>query len=138
MAKMIDQDNSECILQIQKRLIGAEVVDIKIGYSTIIEVYNHNKEYYYISLGNSEAFIENKSSSIIADEIESKLVLAKFYKEKIESLNIDNDGNLEIEFAQSHNKIITKSNSSYEAWEINGLNGFKIVCAVGGGLVCWY
>lgn len=136
---MMNQEDLKCISIIKEKLINADVVDIKIGYSTMIIVANESNKYYYtISFGNSEIFIEGKSNWIKSGDIESKLCLANLFKNKITSFDIDDDGNLSIEFDQNLRKVVTKSNDNYEAWEINGPENFKIVCSLGGGIVCWY
>jgi hypothetical protein len=131
---MKKQDTSKCISVIKNKLINAIVVDIIIGYSTKLVLYNDNKDYYYIRIENSEIQIENKSYKIVSSNINTKLILAEFYDEKISNLEIDDNGNLSLGFNLSSKIIMT----NYEAWEIDGPNTFKIVCALGGELVCWY
>lgn len=94
--------------------------------------------YYYIDFRNSEVFIDNKSYKIDNQDIESKVCLARLYKNKITSLEIDDYANLTIEFDQNAKRVVTKSAKEFEAWEMDGPNHFKIVCALGGELVCWY
>lgn len=126
------------ILKLKERLIGGEVLDVKIGYSTMIIVANERNKYYYnMNFGNSEILIAGKSNWIKSDDIESKLSLGRLFKNKITSFDIDDDGKLSIEFDQNANKIITKSDMNYEAWEINGPDGFQVVCMPGGELAIW-
>jgi len=132
----LTQQDLDSILIIKKKLINGLVVDIKIGYSTMLIISNEGNDY-TIGVGNSEVIIEGKSSLIDVYDIDSKLCLGKFFKNQITSFDIDDDGNLAIEFDKSMKKIITKSGINYEAWELNGPEGFKVICMPGGTLAYW-
>lgn len=135
VVKLTKQD-LDSILYLKKKLINGLVVDIKIGYSTMLIVLNEGKNY-TVGIGNSKVLIEGKSNLIDVNDIESKLCLGKFFKSQISFLEIDDDGNLSIEFDKGIKKIITKSDKNYESWEINGPDGFQILCMPGGTLAYW-
>lgn len=132
----LTQQDLDSILLIKKKLINGLVMDIKIGYSTMLMVSNEGSDY-TIGIGNSVVSIEGKSSLIDVYDIDSKLCLGKLFKNQITSFDIDDDGNLIIEFDNGMKKIITKSGANYEAWEINGPDGFQVVCMPGGTLAYW-
>lgn len=133
---MFTQQDLELILILKNKLINGVVVDIKIGYSTMLIISNNNF-YYYISIGNSEITIDSKSSSIHVDDIDTKYHLGKVFKCHICSLSVEDDGTLRIEFEENKKKLITKPGMDYEAWEINGPDGFQVVCMPGGNLAFW-
>lgn len=132
----LTQQDLDFILNLKGKLIYGEVVDIKIGYSTSLIVSNKDA-YYNISIGNSEIFIESQKSLIKVEDIVSKLTLSKLFKSSISSLVINDDGELTIGFDNNSKKIITKPGLDYEAWEINGPDGFQGVCMPGGKLAYW-
>lgn len=122
------------ILVVKEKITNGIVVDIKIGYSTMVIISNKNN-YYNISIGNSEFQFKDSSNKIDVHDINSKLCLAKLFKNKITSIEID-DGTLTIEFEDTK-KIITMPGHNYEAWEINGPDNFQAVCMPGGNLSYW-
>lgn len=132
--KLTTQDLNS-ILIVKNKLINGLVEDIKIGYSTTLIISNEGN-YYKICIGNSEVRVLNESHRIDVYDINSKLCLAKLFKNNITFLDIDDNGSLTIIFDNT-NKIITKAGLDYEAWELNGPDGFQIVCMPGGTLAFW-
>lgn len=132
----LPQKDLNYISIVQKKIINGVIEDIKIGYSTMLIVSNEGN-YFNISIGNSSLISENGTELINVYDIDSKLCLGKLFKNKITSLKIDDSGNLSVSFNDDEKKIVTKSASDYEAWEINGPNQFQVVCTPGGEVAFW-
>lgn len=132
--KLPNQD-LELRIMLKNKLINGEVVDLKIGYSTSLIICNAGV-YYNVSIGNSEIHFEDQIGLINVEDIVSKLFLGKLFKKHISSLDVDENGNLSIEFDKDI-KVLTKFGTNYEAWEINGPDRFQVVCMPGGTLAYW-
>lgn len=132
----LNQSELNCVLKLKNFLIGGEVVDLRIGYSTTLQIINA-KEPFSIGIGNSEVIIDGKSHWLDVYDVHSKVILAHVFKSTITSFDIDKNGNLSIGFDNNSKKIFTKFGLDYEAWEINGPKGFQVVCTPGGQLVFW-
>lgn len=122
---------NETIKSFKKDILGMQVTDIRIGFSTTLELSTEAK-FYRIGLGSSEAEILGEKFSIAPIDIRSKLILADFFKSVVSGFEVAENGDLLIEFDNGMKKIRNPASPDYEAWEINTASNLQIICTPGG------
>ena len=128
---------NEIVDQLNNSLKNSSVSDFKIGISNIIYM-NKEDALWLLSFGEAKIFTKNSSDKkTVSDDINSKIALLDFFKKKVSNLEINDRGDLKIEFSNFDNIITISSSDVFEAWEIIGPNNFQVVCTVGGNLAIW-
>lgn len=128
---------NEIVSKLNNSIKNSSVTDFRIGMSNIIYM-NKEDALWLVSFGEAKILTKNSSNkTIVTDDINSKIPLLNFFKKKVSNLEINDLGDLKIEFSDSDNIIIISSSDEFEAWEIFGPNNFQVVCTPGGKLAIW-
>lgn len=124
------------IKDLEKKMVGCAVDDVQLGYSAKLHISN-GKFFVKVDVGYCVANYNGKDIKIDPEDMDSKKNLLSFYKSVISSFSINQRGDLEIQFNGGSQKISNPSADKFEAWELNSLDGIKVVCMPGGKLAIW-
>lgn len=107
-------------------LVGGKVHNLKIGYSTAILVFNHDRNF-LIDINNAYSTCAGENLWIDSGDASTKGVLIKLYDRTVNDFKINEKGQLEIYFDSSAYKVLTKESVGYETWEIWGPDSLHII-----------